>query len=215
MRTARSISSSMPPARRRTISISRRACRPSEAGQGRASRAARAAGSRGRAGAGGDRARRCGHGLHEPAHHQDRRRSRPMSAAPAIRARTATRSRLPPAASANLGHAAARSRGEADRPRRARFAAARGRALPLRPRHRHHDLADRRRAGLVDPEAPPRGGRLSRRRPDPARTGGRSGAHSRRACCRRAALRRAKARRSPRPRARSSASSPPAASARR
>ena len=64
---------------------------------------------------------------------------------------------------------ARRSRGEADRPRRARFAAARGGALPLRPRHRHHHLADRGRPHLVDPEAPPRRGRLSGRGAHPAR----------------------------------------------
>ena len=58
--------------------------------------------------------------------------------------------------------AARRCRGEADRARRARLAPARSRALPLRPRHRQDDLAGRGRARLVDPEAPARGGRLSR-----------------------------------------------------
>ncbi len=66
--------------------------------------------------------------------------------------------------------AARRARGRADRSRRARLAAARSRALPLRPRHRRDDDPDRGRTRLDDRQAPPRRGRLSRRRRDPARS---------------------------------------------
>ena len=102
-----------------------------------------------------------------------------MSPAPAIPARTASRSpcRRDDAASSGA-RSARRSGGQADRPRRARFAAARGGPVPLRPRHRHHDLAGRGGPDLVDPEAPPRGGRLPGRRAHPARDRGRR----RRAC---------------------------------
>ncbi len=63
---------------------------------------------------------------------------------------------------------AERARRRADRTRRARFASARGGALPLWPRARRDRRSGRGRARLVDPEAPSRRGRLSRRRAHPS-----------------------------------------------
>ena len=69
--------------------------------------------------------------------------------------------------------AAGAGRRAAHRPRRARLAAAGGRPVPLRPRHRRDHQPDRGGARLVDPEAPARRGRLSRRRAHPGRAGAR------------------------------------------
>ena len=85
------------------------------------------------------------------------------SRAPAIPARTASRFRCRPSRPRASRSAAGKQRRAADRARRARQPAARGRALPLRPRHRHHDHAGRGRAGMVDPEEPPRRRRARRR----------------------------------------------------
>ena len=68
-------------------------------------------------------------------------------------------------------------------------------------------------ADLVDPEAPARGGRLSRREPHPARARRGPGAACASACCRKAGAGPRRRRDRRRPRARSSARSPRAASA--
>ena len=65
--------------------------------------------------------------------------------------------------------AALRAGCRADRTWRARFAAARSGPLPLWPRTRRDDRSGRGGARLVDPEAPARRRRFSRRRAHPAR----------------------------------------------
>ena len=104
------------------------------------------------------------HAVHERGRGRRSPARRASSPAPAIPARTGSRSRCRPPTPRRWPSAAGRARGGADRARRARHAAARSRALPLRPRHRRDHDPGRGRPRLDHRQAAPRGGRLSRRR---------------------------------------------------
>src|SRR5690606_33749934 len=163
---------------------------PGHAGSPRGSRAARAPGPRGFRGARAARERpvaavgadlharravrdRRGRGVDQP--HRLYRRGWVRDRVRCDRGRTGRRPAL------------RRARGEARRARRAGFAQARGGPAALRPRPLPRDRPRHCRARLVDSQAPPRAGRLSRPRPH------------RRAACRkpRTPPRRPVARRSP------------------
>ena len=107
----------------------------------------------------------------------DSRTASPASSrAPAIPARTATRSRSRPTRPRRSRAALARSsRRAADRPRRPRQPAARSRPVPVRPRHRHRPPRPSKAAlELVDPEEPPHRRRPRRRLPRRATRSSRS-----------------------------------------